>query len=273
MAYLRSDDDSNVHFQLIEPKMTVGREPNNDISLEADMRVSRRHATFENHDGNWVIVDHESANGTYINGQRITAHTLHDGDRIRLGKVTFVFVPVADPTATITDHDLTSTTTRSKRSLATVMFTDIVGSTTQASRVGDGEWRSVLDQHDTIIDLEVDRYQGSKIKSTGDGALMTFDAPIRAIHCAAAIQASVRPLGIEIRAGIHTGEVELREKDIAGIAVHVASRVASRAGPGEILVSRTVVELATGGGFHFEDRGAHELKGLSDTWHLFAVVQ
>ena len=131
----------------------------------------------------------------------------------------------------------------------------------------------MLDQHDAIIDLELDRYQGSKIQSTGDGALMTFDAPMRAIHCAAAIQASMLRIGVEIRAGIHTGEVELRGRDIAGIAVHVASRVASRAGPGEILVSRTVVELATGAGFHFEDRGEHELKGLSNTWRLFVVVQ
>jgi class 3 adenylate cyclase len=273
MAYLRREDDSSVRFQLVEPEVTVGRDPTSDISLVADLRVSRQQATIRYDNEQWVIFDHESANGTYVNGRRISEHPLRDGDRIRLGKSTFIFVPIADPNATITDHDLTSPTSRSKRSLATVMFTDIVGSTNQLSQVGDSEWRIVLEQHDAIINLEVERFQGVKIQSTGDGALLTFDAPIRAIQCAAAICTAVRPIGIEIRAGIHTGEVELRERDIAGIAVHVASRVAARAGPNEILVSRTVVDLAIGTGFQFDDRGEHELKGVPGTWRLFAVRQ
>jgi class 3 adenylate cyclase len=271
VAYLRREDDSSVHFQLAEPEVTLGRDPTSDISFVTDMRVSRRHAAIEYHDEQWVIIDNESANGTYVNGRLISEHRLREGDRIRLGKSTFIFVALADPNATITDRDITSPTSRSKRSLATVMFTDIVGSTTELSRVGDSEWRIVLEQHDAIINLEVERFQGVKIQSTGDGALLTFDAPIRALQCAVAIGAAVRPIGIEVRAGIHTGEVELRERDIAGIAVHVAARVAARAGPNEIFVSRTVVDLASGAGFQFDDRGEHELKGVPGTWRLFAA--
>jgi class 3 adenylate cyclase len=157
------------------------------------------------------------------------------------------------------------------RVLATVVFTDIVSSTESASRLGDKGWVGILDEHDALLSRELQRFRGRKVNSTGDGMLAVFDAPGRAVRCALAICAGVRSLGIEIRAGVHTGEVELRGQDIGGIAVHIGSRVAAVAGPEEILVSRTVVDLISGSGIELADRGEHELKGVPGTWHLFAV--
>jgi class 3 adenylate cyclase/pimeloyl-ACP methyl ester carboxylesterase len=157
------------------------------------------------------------------------------------------------------------------RALAAVLFTDIVGSTEQAARLGDRQWAQILDEHDAISDRELERFRGRKVNPTGDGLLATFDGPARAVRCAQAIRDSVRGLGIEIRAGLHMGEVELRGADIGGIAVHIGQRVSSMAGPGEILVSRTVTELVAGSGIEFENRGEHALKGVPGTWTLFAV--
>jgi class 3 adenylate cyclase len=164
-------------------------------------------------------------------------------------------------------------THRSDRVLATVLFTDIVGSTEQAARVGDHRWKELLATHDALLGAEVDRFRGRMVKSTGDGVLATFDGPGRAIRCACAIRDAVRSLGIGIRAGLHTGEIELRgDDDVAGVAVHIGARVSALAGEGEVLVSRTVTDLVAGSGIDFEDRGECELKGVPGTWHLYSVV-
>lgn len=160
---------------------------------------------------------------------------------------------------------------QSNRALATVMFTDIVASTDIAARVGDKRWAQILDDHDAVVDRELHRYRGRKVNPTGDGVLATFDGPARAIRCAQAICEAVRPLGIEVRAGLHTGEVELRGDDISGIAVHIGQRISGLAGGGEVLVSRTVTDLVTGSDLRFEDRGEQELKGVPGTWAVFAV--
>jgi class 3 adenylate cyclase len=154
------------------------------------------------------------------------------------------------------------------RVLATVLFTDIVESTRRAAEVGDDRWRSLLAAHDQAARAELERFRGREIKTTGDGFLAVFDGPARAIRCAAAIRDSLRPLGLEVRCGLHTGEVELTEGDVRGIAVHIGSRIAALAGAGEILVSATVKDLVIGSGIAFEDRGVHELKGVPGEWRL-----
>jgi pimeloyl-ACP methyl ester carboxylesterase len=159
------------------------------------------------------------------------------------------------------------------RVLATVLFTDIVDSTARAGEVGDAEWRKLLDWHDTVSRQAIEKYRGRAIKGTGDGYLATFDGPARAIRAALEIGATAVDLGIEVRAGIHAGEIELRGDDIGGIAVHIASRVAGHAGPGEVLVSRTVKDLVAGSGLSFADRGEQVLKGIDEKWQLFAAME
>jgi class 3 adenylate cyclase len=158
-----------------------------------------------------------------------------------------------------------------ERVLATVSFCDIVDSTKQAEALGDRQWRALLDQHDEIARRSIERFRGQKIKSTGDGFLATFDGPGRAVYCIASIGETLRPLGIEIHSGIHTGEVEFKNSDVGGIAVHIAARVAALAGPGEVLVSGTVRDLVAGSGLRFQDRGARSLKGLSEEVRLFSL--
>jgi class 3 adenylate cyclase len=160
---------------------------------------------------------------------------------------------------------------QARRLLATVLFTDIVGSTERAQATGDRRWRELLDAHDEAARRLVAREGGRRIKSTGDGVLAVFDGPGRAIRCAVALRKELEGLGIEIRAGIHTGELDVTDDDVGGIAVHIAARIVATAGPGEILVSRTVRDLVTGSGIALEDRGTHTLKGLSDPWQLFAA--
>jgi class 3 adenylate cyclase len=157
------------------------------------------------------------------------------------------------------------------RVLATVMFTDIVGSTDRAASLGDRKWRQLLDEHDAVVARYVEQFRGRFVKHTGDGALATFDGPGRAINCARALRTAMAGLGIQIRAGVHAGEVELRGDDVGGIAVHIAARVAALAGPEEILVSSTVKDLVVGSGITFSDRGAHELKGVPGEWRLYGV--
>ena len=157
------------------------------------------------------------------------------------------------------------------RVLATVLFSDIVESTRQAAEIGDNRWRHLLDAYRQLVRSEFDRYRGREIDTTGDGFLATFDGPARAIRCAIAIRDGVRSLGFEVRAGLHTGEIELMGDKVGGIAVHIGARVASLAAPGDVLVSRTVKELVAGSGIDFDDRGTHELKGVPDKWRLFAV--
>jgi class 3 adenylate cyclase len=157
------------------------------------------------------------------------------------------------------------------RVLATILFTDIVSSTEQASKAGDRRWRDLLFAHDVAVRQELLRFRGSEVKSLGDGFLATFDGPARAIRCALAIHDAVRPLGLAVRTGLHTGEVELSGGDVRGIAVHIASRILDLAMPGQLLVSRTVKDLVAGSGICFEDFGTHPLKGISDRWRLFRV--
>jgi class 3 adenylate cyclase len=158
------------------------------------------------------------------------------------------------------------------RILATVLFTDIVDSTRTAAELGDRRWREVLEGHDRAVREALARFGGREVKSTGDGFLATFDGPARAIRGAQAIEESCEPLGLRIRAGIHTGECEAMADDIGGIAVHIAARVSALAGPREVLVSRTVRDLVAGSGIEFADRGTHELKGVPDRWQLLAVA-
>jgi pimeloyl-ACP methyl ester carboxylesterase len=159
-----------------------------------------------------------------------------------------------------------------ERVLATVLFTDIVGSTQRLAELGDRRWRDLLAGHDAMVRRQVIRFGGRLIGSTGDGALATFDGPARALSCAQAIGAGASQLGIEVRAGLHTGEIEVVGDEIGGIAVHIAARVADLAGPGEVLVSRTVCDLVAGSGLAFDDRGVHELKGVPTPWQLYAVA-
>ena len=173
-------------------------------------------------------------------------------------------------------HFLGSTKTEKReeadRILATVLFTDIVSSTERAATLGDRQWKELLNAHDRMVRGCLEQFRGREIKTTGDGFLAAFDGPGKAVNCASAIREGAKRLGVDIRAGLHVGEVELRGADIGGIAVHVASRVLSNATPAEILVSSTVKDLVIGSGIEFEDRGAHELKGVPGEWRLYAVA-
>jgi class 3 adenylate cyclase/pimeloyl-ACP methyl ester carboxylesterase len=158
------------------------------------------------------------------------------------------------------------------RVLATVLFTDIVDSTRRATEMGDRDWHALLDAHDAVVRAQLSRFRGREVSTSGDGFLAMFDGPQRAIRCAMAIRDAVQSLGIEVRAGLHTGECEVRGEDIGGIAVHIGARVSALAGPNDVLVSSTLRDLVIGSGLEFVDRGAHELKGVPGEWHLFAVA-
>ena len=158
-----------------------------------------------------------------------------------------------------------------QRALKALLFTDIVRSTETASEMGDERWRQLLDRYESSVTRQVARFDGQFVKSTGDGMLASFDGPARAIRCALAIRESTRGFGLDVRMGIHTGEVELRADDLGGISVHIAARIEAMADPGELLVSRTVTDLVAGSGIEFDERGEHELKGIPGTWQLFAV--
>jgi pimeloyl-ACP methyl ester carboxylesterase len=157
------------------------------------------------------------------------------------------------------------------RILAAVMFTDIVGSTERLAELGDKAWKELLNQHDLVTSRQIERFRGRQLKHTGDGVLATFDGPARAVQCAQTIQDANLAIGIDVRAGVHVGECEIRGQDIGGMAVHIADRVSKAAGPGEILVSSTVKDLVAGSGLQFSDRGRQSLKGIPDEWQLFAV--
>ena len=158
------------------------------------------------------------------------------------------------------------------RVLATVLFTDIVDSTRRAAEIGDRDWHALLDAHDAVVRAQLARFRGREVSTSGDSFLAMFDGPQRAIRCAMAIRDAVKALGIEVRAGLHTGECEIRGDDIGGIAVHIGARVSALAGANDVLVSSTLRDLVIGSGLEFEDRGAHQLKGVPGEWRLFAVA-
>ncbi len=158
------------------------------------------------------------------------------------------------------------------RVLATVLFTDIVDSTRRAAEIGDRDWHALLDAHDAVVRAQLSRFRGREVSTAGDSFLAMFDGPQRAIRCAMSIRDAVQALGIEVRAGLHTGECEIRGDDIGGIAVHIGARVSALAGPNDVLVSSTLRDLVIGSGLEFDDRGAHELKGVPGEWHLLAVA-
>jgi class 3 adenylate cyclase len=158
-----------------------------------------------------------------------------------------------------------------ERVLVTVLFTDIVGSTKHAAEMGDRQWRALLDRHDDATRYQIGRFRGREIKNLGDGFLATFDSPARAVRCAAAIVETIAPLGIAVRSGLHTGEIDVQRDDISGIAVHIAARIAAMADPGEAFVSRTVRDLVSGSGLVFHDRGIHVLRGVPEQIHLYAI--
>jgi class 3 adenylate cyclase len=157
------------------------------------------------------------------------------------------------------------------RVLTTLLFTDIVDSTTQAAEMGDRRWRDLLDQHHDLVRAELNRFGGREVSTTGDGFFATFDSPAQAVRCALSTRDGVSSLGVQIRAGVHTGEVEVRGSDLGGLAVHIGARIAASAQTGEVLVSSTVKDLLAGSGVAFEDRGEHELKGVPGAWKLFAA--
>ena len=161
---------------------------------------------------------------------------------------------------------------RQDRILATVLFTDIVGSTERAATIGDRDWRELLERHHRTLRAMLDRYGGREVHTAGDGFLATFDSPRRAIECARDAGEAVRAIGMEIRAGVHTGEIELSQGDVQGIAVHIGARISALAGAGEVFVSSTVKDLVAGSGIQFEDRGVHQLKGVPGEWRVFAVA-
>jgi class 3 adenylate cyclase len=190
------------------------------------------------------------------------------------GDDSLAFVGDAERVAAEIEEFLTGSRTppMPDRVLATILFTDIVSSTAHAAKVGDRRWRELLGRHDTLVREQLGRYRGREVKMTGDGLLATFDGPARAVACAAAITRGVGALGLEIRAAVHTGEVELLDGDIGGIGVHIASRVMGLAQPGEVLVSSTVKDLVAGAEIRFEDRRVHSLRGVPGKWHLFAAL-
>ena len=159
------------------------------------------------------------------------------------------------------------------RTLATILFTDIVGSTEMAARLGDAAWRTLLGRHHAVVRRELARFQGVELDTAGDGFFATFDGPARAVQAAVAIGAALRDVGVDVRAGVHTGECELHDGKVVGIAVSIGARISSLAAAGEVLVSSTVKDLVAGSGLAFADRGAHELKGVPGEWHVFAVEQ
>jgi class 3 adenylate cyclase len=216
----------------------------------------------------------------YRQGLRIAALARDDAQHVRGAKVVelpgedfLFFVGDSGPMLDAIEEFLTGQlpARHSDRVLATVLFTDIVGSTEHAARLGDRRWRDLLATHDALVRAEVLRFRGGLVKTTGDGVLATFDGPGRAIRCSWAIRGSARTLGIDIRAGLHAGEIEVIGDDVAGIAVHIGARVLAHAHGGEVLVSSTVKDLVAGSGINFIERGEHELKGVPGAWRLFAV--
>jgi class 3 adenylate cyclase len=221
-----------------------------------------------------LIVHRTGDRSTPIEGARYMAERIPGAKLVELdGEDHLPWTEDSESVLTETEEFVTGTRPEREitRVLSTVLFTDIVDSTVLAIGMGDEAWRRLLDRHDAICAKQVEHHRGRLIKTTGDGVLATFDGPARAIRCGQAIALKVRDLGIEIRAGLHTGEIELRDDDIGGVAVHFASRVIGYAEANQVVVSRTVKDLVAGSGLEFDSIGEQSLKGIPDTWELFSV--
>ena len=208
-------------------------------------------------------------------------HALYLGERIPGAKLVELpgddtLITLGDAQASVGEIEEFLTGARRQREpdrvLATVMFTDIVDSTSRAAELGDRRWRQLLESHDAMVRRELARHEGREVKSVGDGFLAAFTGPARAIRCAAAVTGAAPALGLEVRAGLHTGEIEVIGEDVGGLAVHIGARVAAQAQPGEVLVSGTVKDLVVGSGLEFADRGTRALKGVPGEWRLYAVA-
>jgi len=208
------------------------------------------------------------------NGHELAA-TLPDARLVELpGTGTTIFSNDVDDIADEIEAFLTGTRppARRDRVLSTVLFTDIVGSTERAAALGDRDWRTLLERHHGLLRATLDRHAGHEVHTAGDGFLATFDAPRRAIECAQTASEDVRSIGLEIRAGVHTGEIELSDGDVQGLAVHIGARISALAGPGQVLVSSTVKDIVVGSGIEFREHGEHELKGVPGTWRVYEAV-
>jgi class 3 adenylate cyclase len=224
-----------------------------------------------------VLLLHKSAHEILpIANGRALARDLPDARLVELpGTGTIIFANDVDEIADEIQGFVTGTRPppRHDRVLATVLFTDIVGSTERAAELGDRGWRELLDRHHRLLRASLDRFGGREVHTAGDGFLATFDSPRRAIECAGSAAEAVRGIGLEIRAGVHTGELELSDGDVQGIAVHIGARISALAGANEVLSSSTVKDLVTGSDIEFEDRGMHALKGVPGEWRVFAVLK
>jgi class 3 adenylate cyclase/pimeloyl-ACP methyl ester carboxylesterase len=222
-----------------------------------------------------VLVLHRTGDrAADVRASRYLAQRLPNARLVELpGEEHFPFFGDQDTVVALTQQFLTGATpvVDPDRVLATVVFTDLVDSTSRAAALGDRRWHRLLEQHQQVVRRQLARFRGREVKTTGDGFLATFDGPARAIRAADAIRADLKDLGLEVRVGLHTGECELLGEDIGGIAVHIAARVLAKAGAGEIWCSRTVKDLVAGAGFAFTDRGSYRLKGVPEEWQLFAV--
>ncbi len=222
-----------------------------------------------------LIVHRQGDRIARVEGARYMAERIQDAKYVELpGADHFAWVGDADAVLDEVEEFLTGVRRGPEpdRVLATVMFTDIVGATERAAELGDRRWRELLESHHAVVRKQLPRFRGREIDTAGDGFLAAFDGPARAVHCARAVARDVRRLGLEIRAGLHTGECEVMGDKLSGIAVHTGARVASLAGAGEVLVSGTVKDLVAGSGIKFEDRGMHVLKGVPGEWRLYAVA-
>ncbi|MFN8526672.1 MAG: adenylate/guanylate cyclase domain-containing protein [Chloroflexota bacterium] len=223
-----------------------------------------------------TLVLHRSGDRTFdVRGSRFLASQIPGAKYVELPGIDHLPWVGESVEATLDEIEEFVTGTRHApepdRFLATVLFTDIVGSTEHVAALGDRRWRSLLDDHHAVVRTLLARHRGQEVHTTGDGFLATFDGPARAVRCASEIVAAVRPLGIEVRSGVHTGEIERMGDDVGGLAVHIGARVCSAAGPSEVLASSTVKDLVAGSGIEFVDRGAHTLRGVPGEWHLFSV--
>jgi class 3 adenylate cyclase len=247
--------------------VAIGRSVDQQIMLD-DESVSRSHARLEIGHGTVLFKDLGSSNGSFLDGaQKVEQVEWQPGQRIHIAAYILELEFVADDTligrATLPEPD---------RVLVTVMFTDIVGSTERAVELGDRHWHELLERYLDLARRQLDQFHGCEIDVAGDGLFATFDGPTRAIRCACTIRDAVHQLGLEVRAGLHTGECEVREAKVSGIVVHTGARVAAAARPQEVLMSETVKGLVAGSGIQFEDRGTHVLKGVPGEWRLFAVT-